>query len=56
MQVVAKAIEEIENNPTLKQRVISALKAGGNEAFKEMIDHPLNQFLLGAIEGWINEE
>ncbi|MBD2448958.1 hypothetical protein H6G76_17715 [Nostoc sp. FACHB-152] len=31
--VVAKAVDEIESNPTLKARVIGALKAGGTEAF-----------------------
>jgi hypothetical protein len=41
MTVVAKAVDEIENNPTLKARVIGALKAGGTEAFKELIDNPL---------------
>lgn len=41
MMVVAQAVEEIENNPTFKDRVVSALKAAGVEAFKELIDHPL---------------
>ncbi|MBE8990205.1 pentapeptide repeat-containing protein [Nostoc sp. LEGE 12450] len=52
MTVVAKAVDEIENNPTLKVRVIAALKAGGTEAFKELIDHPLVNILLASIDGW----
>jgi len=52
MTVVAKAVDEIESNPTLKARVIGALKAGGTEAFKELIDHPLVNILLASIEGW----
>ncbi|BAY10042.1 hypothetical protein [Calothrix sp. NIES-2098] len=50
--VAAKAVEEIENNPALKQRVIGALKAGGTEALKELIDHPAVNILLATIEGW----
>ncbi|MFN6565245.1 MAG: pentapeptide repeat-containing protein [Nostoc sp. ChiSLP01] len=56
MSVVAKAVDEIESNPTLKARVIGALKAGGTEAFKELIDHPLVNILLASIEGWQEAE
>nr|WP_322666202.1 pentapeptide repeat-containing protein [Dendronalium sp. ChiSLP03b]MDZ8208993.1 pentapeptide repeat-containing protein [Dendronalium sp. ChiSLP03b] len=56
MTVVAKAVDEIESNPTLKARVIGALKAGGTEAFKELIDHPLVNILLASIEGWQDAE
>ncbi|AUB42118.1 putative protein YjbI, containings pentapeptide repeats [Nostoc flagelliforme CCNUN1] len=56
MSVVAKAVDEIENNPTLKVRVIGALKAGGTEAFKELIDHPLVNILLASIDGWQDAE
>ncbi|MEM6403768.1 MAG: pentapeptide repeat-containing protein [Cyanobacteria bacterium P01_D01_bin.116] len=41
MAIVAKAVEEIEKNSTLKGRVIGALKAGGTEAIKEFVDNPL---------------
>ncbi|MHC0061314.1 pentapeptide repeat-containing protein [Nostoc sp. UIC 10890] len=56
MTMVARAVDEIENNPTLKVRVIGALKAGGTEAFKELIDHPLVNILLASIEGWQEAE
>ena len=56
MIAVAKAIDEIENNPTLKARVIGALKSGGKEAFKELIDNPLVNILLASIEGWQEAE
>ena len=52
MTVVAKAVNEIESNPTLKARVIGALKTGGTEAFKELIDNPLINILLASIQGW----
>jgi uncharacterized protein YjbI with pentapeptide repeats len=54
--VVAKAINEIEKNSTLKARVIRALKASGTEAFKELIDHPLVTILITSIEGWLEAE
>jgi hypothetical protein len=50
--VVAKAVDEIEKNPTLKARVIGALKSGGKEALKEAVDHPLVNILMASIEGW----
>jgi hypothetical protein len=56
MSVVARAVDKIENNPTLKTRVIGALKAGGTEAFKELIDNPLINILLASIEGWQDAE
>lgn len=52
MMVVAKAVEEIENNLTLKNRVIKALKAGGIEVLKELINHPLVNIFMAAIDGW----
>ena len=50
--VAAKAADEIRNNPTLKARVIGALKSGGKEAFKEAVDNPLVNILIAIIEGW----
>ncbi len=52
MVVVGEAVEQIENNPPLKAKVINALKSGGKEAFKEAIDHPLVNILLASVEGW----
>ena len=52
MMVVAQAVEKIENNPTFKARVIGALKAGGIEAFKELINHPLVNIFMASMDGW----
>jgi hypothetical protein len=46
------AIQRIDANPTLKGRVIGALKSAGAEAFKEAVDHPLVNILMAGIEGW----
>ncbi|NEQ69884.1 MAG: hypothetical protein F6K21_31200, partial [Symploca sp. SIO2D2] len=37
MVVVQEAIQRIENNPTLKQRVIAALQGGTVEGFKKLL-------------------
>ncbi len=50
--VVTEAIRQIENNPTLKARVMAALKAGGVEALKQLADNPLIYILLAALERW----
>ncbi len=50
--VVTEALKQIESNEPLKARVIGALKAGGTEALKELVDHPLVNILLAALEGW----
>jgi hypothetical protein len=52
LTVVARAAEEIKNNPPLKDKVINALKAGSVETFKEAINHPLVNILVATIEGW----
>ncbi len=52
MIVVGEAVDRIENNPTLKSKVINALKSGGTEAFKEAVNHPLVNILVATIEGW----
>lgn len=50
--VAAKAIETIESDPTLKGRVVGALRSAGMEAFKEAVDHPLVNILAAGIDGW----
>lgn len=53
---VTEALKQIDSNPTLKARVIGALKAGGTEALKELVDHPLVNILLATLEGWQDTE
>ncbi len=45
MTVATQAIEIVENNSTLKQRVIDALKSEGTEAFKEALDNAVANVL-----------
>lgn len=55
MTVAAKAVDEIEKNPTLKLWVIEALLSGQREALKEAIRHPLVNILMTSIDEWQNE-
>ena len=48
--VVTEVIKHIESNPTLKMRVVEALKGVSIEALKQLIDHPLVNVLLAALE------
>jgi hypothetical protein len=50
--VVTEVIKHIESNPSLKVKVIEALKGVSIEALKELIDHPLVSVLMAALEGY----
>ena len=54
--ISAKAIEAIENKPTLKARVINALKEGGATALEEAIDHPAVKPLVAMAKGFMDAE
>lgn len=48
--VVTEVVKHIETNPNLKARVVEALKGVSIEAVKELIEHPLVNVLLAALE------
>jgi len=50
--VVIEALKQIDSNPTLKARLMGAFKAGSTEAIKELVNHPLANVLVAALEGW----
>jgi hypothetical protein len=52
INIAAKAADAIKSDPTLKTRVIGALKSGGKEAFKEAVDNPIVNILVAIVEGW----
>ncbi len=49
MVVAARAIEQIESNPTWKQKAIAAFKQG---SLNVIGTHPVGKFIVGAIQGW----
>ncbi len=40
MVLATEAIAQIENNPTLTSRILSALATGGVKAFEQLLNHP----------------
>ena len=52
MTVATTAIQQIENNSKLRQRVLSALKTGGIQALGQMLNHPASTFVIAALEDW----
>lgn len=54
--IAAELVDEIENSPNLKQRILSATKAGGISALKNSLPHPAAAIVIAAIEGWQAED
>jgi uncharacterized protein YjbI with pentapeptide repeats len=52
MTVAIKAIHEVEKNFSLSERIISALRVGGIQALRQMLEHPAATFVLSAIDDW----
>ncbi len=52
--IALKAIEAIENNPTLKQRIINAGKEAGFAAIDAAVEHPAIKIVTAAIKGAID--
>jgi hypothetical protein len=52
MQIAAETIKSIENNPSLKERILSVLKASSVEAFGQLLNHPAASFVIAALEDW----
>jgi hypothetical protein len=53
MLVATRVVEQIESNPSLKQRVINAAREGGISALEKALDTPIGAFITGAIKGWL---
>ena len=54
--ISAKAIESIEKNPTLKARVVNALKEGGATALEVAVDHPAIKPVVAMLKGFMDAE
>jgi len=50
MALATQATQHIENNPTLLQKTMSALKAGGTAALGQALNHPAASFVIGALD------
>lgn len=52
MAIATETINQIDNDPTLAARILSALKAGGVSAFEQFLNHPAASFVIGALGDW----
>ena len=52
--ISAKAIESIENNPSLKDRLFKAIEEGGSAALEQLVDHPAIKILVATYKGFAN--
>jgi fatty acid/phospholipid biosynthesis enzyme len=55
-----RAIDEIKNNPTLKQRLTNALQESGNKAMEKAIeavtDNPAVSIIVAGVTGFVKAE
>lgn len=47
---------EIQRNPTLKSRLVNALRSGGLEALKAIFNHPVFSIPAETVKGWLEAE
>lgn len=52
MALATEAIAQIESNPNLTTRILSALQVGSVKAFEQFLSHPAASFVIGALEDW----
>ncbi len=52
MAIASEAIQLINSNPTLAQRILSALQAGSVSALESFLNHPAASFVIAALQDW----
>ena len=52
--VGAKVVEEIEKNPTLRQRVLNAMKEASASALEKLIEHPAASIVVAGVKGFVD--
>ena len=54
MMIAAEAVKAVEGQPTLRKRIVNALKEGGTTAIENAIDHPAVKPFVAAAKGFID--
>lgn len=47
-----EAIQRIDGNPSLAQRILSAISAGSTSALEQFLNHPAASFFISTLEDW----
>ncbi|MEM8779630.1 MAG: hypothetical protein AAGF26_12310, partial [Cyanobacteria bacterium P01_G01_bin.49] len=55
MKIATEAIQCIENDSTLTQKIVSVLQAGSISALESLLNHPAASFLVAALEELIKK-
>jgi hypothetical protein len=56
-KIIANAvINHIKSDPNSRQRILSALKAGGTSALGQFLNHPAATFIIEALKDWQKSE
>jgi sulfur transfer complex TusBCD TusB component (DsrH family) len=50
MAVATEAVQRIESDPTLMQKILSALKPGQTQVLARFLNHPVTSFVIVALE------
>ncbi len=60
LSIAAKTIENIEQDKSLKQRIVDAVKVAGTEAFMQSLNtirsDPSSSIIIAAIQGWQSDD
>ena len=54
MMIAAEAVKAIEGQPTMKKRIVNALKEGGAAAIESAVDHPATKPFVAAAKGFMD--
>ncbi|WP_198166512.1 COR domain-containing protein [Picosynechococcus sp. PCC 7117] len=56
MQMGTEIVTRIDQNQTIKGRVVNALKEAGVETFKQAISHPVAAIVIAGVEGFLEAD
>jgi DNA-binding transcriptional MerR regulator len=55
LSIATQAKQQIEQQqPSLRTRIVAALKAGSVEALKQACQHPVAEVTIATFEGWVD--
>ena len=52
MAVATKAVECIEQDISLKRKIVNSMRVGGIAAISQFLNHPAASFMIAAFEEW----
>ena len=56
IKIATEVITQIDNNPTIKERILRAIKAGGVAALEESMNHPAASLIIEGLNGWMEKD